>query len=430
MAALKKRRKTVQKKVSRRTFVGAAAVAVSASKRAGAQTPAAKPSPSRAGRDEPFDVAVVGSGVFGAWTAGRLLARGLRVALIDAYGPGSSRASSGGETRVIRMGYGSAEIYTRWSWDSLSQWKALQQSTGERLFTETGMLFLARERDNLTLETLAGLKKASIPHERLERADLVARYPQIDFGPITWAVSEPRSGALFARRAVQTVVREFQKAGGEFILGKAEPPSTDGAVTSIRVGERTVKARHFVFACGPWLGKVFPDVLGDRIFPTRQEVFYFGVPPGDDRFAPPKMPTWIDFGAEIYGLPDLETKGFKVAIDKHGPRFDPDSGERLVTAESTRLVKSFVAERFPALKDAPIVGSEVCQYENSSNGDFLIDRHPKHSNVWLVGGGSGHGFKHGPALGAYVADRIIKGGDTDAKFSLATKDKVQSRAVH
>ena len=429
MATKKKRRKPVETKVSRRTFVGAA-VAASAGTRATAQTTATRPSPSRANRSETFDVAIVGSGVFGAWTARHLQARGQRVALIDAYGPGSSRASSGGETRVIRMGYGSAEIYTHWSWDSLSQWKALQKATGERLFTETGMLFLARERDTLTLETLAGLKKASIPHEKLERAELVARYPQFDFGPITWAVSEPRSGVLFARRSVQVVAREFQKAGGDFILGRAEPPSTDGAVTSIRVGERAIKAKHFVFACGPWLGKVFPDLLAERIFPTRQEVFYFGVPPGNDGFAPPRMPTWIDFGAEIYGLPDLETKGFKVAIDKHGPRFDPDSGERIVTAESTAIVKAFVAERFPTLKDAPIVGSEVCQYENSSNGDFLIDRHPKHSNVWLVGGGSGHGFKHGPALGAYVADRITKGGETDAKFSLATKDKIQARAVH
>lgn len=416
-------------KVSRRTFVGAA-VAASAGSRARGQTAGARPSPSRADRGEAFDVAVVGSGVFGAWTARHLQARGQRVALIDAYGPASSRASSGGETRVIRMGYGAAEIYTRWSWDSLSQWKSLQETTGERIFAETGMLFLARERDGLTLETLAGLKKADIPHEKLERADLVARYPQIDFGPITWAVSEPRSGVLFARRSVQAVAREFQKAGGEVILGRAEPPTTDGAVTSVRVGERTVRAKNFVFACGPWLGKVFPDLLGERIFPTRQEVFYFGVPPGDDSFAPPKMPTWIDFGAEIYGLPDLETKGFKVAIDKHGPRFDPDNGERIVTAESTALVRSFVAERFPGLKNAPIVGSEVCQYENSSNGDFLIDRHPKHTNVWLVGGGSGHGFKHGPALGSYVADRITQGGETDRKFSLATKEKIQSRAVH
>jgi monomeric sarcosine oxidase len=372
----------------------------------------------------------VGAGVFGAWTAWHLQTQGKRVALIDAYGPASSRASSGGETRVIRMGYGSQEIYTRMSWDSLAQWKKLQQTTGERLFTETGMLFMARDRDALTMDSVETLKRAGIPHERLERADLVARYPQVEFGPITWALSEPRSGALFARRAVQVVVREFQKAGGELILERAEAPATDAAVTSIRAGDRSVAAGNFVFACGPWLGKVFPEILGDRIFSTRQEVFYFGIPQGDDRFAPPKMPTWIDFGAEVYGLPDLEAKGFKVAIDKHGPRFDPDLGERIVTAESTAGVKSFVADRFPALKGAPIVGSEVCQYENSSNGDFLVDRHPKHSNVWLVGGGSGHGFKHGPALGAYVAERLMKGGPTDPKFSLATKDKVQARAVH
>jgi monomeric sarcosine oxidase len=380
--------------------------------------------------NETFDVAVVGAGVFGAWTAWHLQTQGKRVALIDEYGPASSRASSGGETRIIRMGYGPQEVYTRMSWDSLAQWKKLQQATGERLFTETGMLFMARERDALTMDSMAMLEKVGIPHERVERADLVARYPQIDFGPVTWALSEPRSGALFARRAVQVVVREFQKAGGRLILGKAIGPATDAAVASIGVGDGSIRAANFVFACGPWLGKVFPEVLGDRIFPTRQEVFYFGVPPGDDRFAPPKMPTWIDFGAEIYGLPDLEARGFKVAIDKHGPKFDPDSGERLVTAESTALVRSFVAERFPGLRGAPIVGSEVCQYENSSNGDFLVDRHPRHSNVWLVGGGSGHGFKHGPALGAYVADRITRGGTTDPRFSLATKDKVQARAVH
>ena len=446
-------------KVSRRTFVGAA-VAAGAARSARAQTGSERasatasvelgserrPIHSAAARGAwgaehetqsagaapklKFDVAVVGAGVFGAWTAWHLQTRGLRVALIDAYGPGSSRASSGGETRVIRMGYGSQEIYTRMSWESLTEWKRLERTTGERLFTETGMLFLARERDGLTMDTLAVLQKVGIPHEKLERRELVARYPQIDFGPITWAVSEPRSGALFARRAVQVVVREFEKAGGRLILGRAEAPATDAAVTSLKVGEATVPASNFVFACGPWLGKVFPDVLGDRIFPTRQEVFYFGVPPGDDRFGPPKMPTWIDFDAEIYGIPDVESKGFKVAIDKHGPRFDPDSGERLVTAESTAIVKSFVGERFPALKGAPIVGTEVCQYENSSNGDFLVDRHPRHSNVWLVGGGSGHGFKHGPALGAYVADRVTKGGETETKFSLATKEKVQARTVH
>jgi glycine/D-amino acid oxidase-like deaminating enzyme len=142
------------------------------------------------------------------------------------------------------------------------------------------------------------------------------------------------------------------------------------------------------------------------------------------------MPVWVDFGEEIYGLPDFEGRGFKVAPDRHGPAFDPDTGKRIVTPETLAKVRDFVSRRFPALKDAPVVLSEVCQYENTSNGDFLIDRHPDRVNVWLVGGGSGHGFKHGPALGEYVAARITEGGGVEKKFALATKDKIQSREVY
>jgi len=185
-----------------------------------------------------------------------------------------------------------------------------------------------------------------------------------------------------------------------------------------------------VFACGPWLPKVFPDLLGERIFPTRQEVFYFGPPAGDDRFRAPAMPVWVDFSEEIYGLPDFEGRGFKVSLDRHGLAIDPDTGSRVFTPETLAAVRGFVGRRFPALKDAPLVLSEVCQYENTSNGDFLIDRHPERENVWLVGGGSGHGFKHGPALGEYVTARIVEGGKVEDRFSLATKEKFQKRAVY
>ena len=184
-----------------------------------------------------------------------------------------------------------------------------------------------------------------------------------------------------------------------------------------------------MFACGPWLPKLFPELLGERIFPTRQEVFYFGPPAGEERFKTPAMPVWVDFAEEIYGMPDFKGRGFKVAPDRHGPPVDPDSLERVVDPESLARVREFVGRRFPALKDAPIVGSEVCQYENTSNGDFLIDRHPELENVWLVGGGSGHGFKHGPAVGEYVAARILDGKPVEPVFSLATKERVQKRTV-
>jgi len=379
-----------------------------------------------------YDVAVIGAGVFGSWTAWHLRKAGRTVALVDAYGPASSRASSGGETRVTRMGYGDKEIYTRWSWRSLEQWKALSaRAGGAPFFHETGMLWMARDQDPLTRATLATLGRVGIPHERLDRAELERRWPQIAFGPISWATFEPKSGVLMARRSVQAVVAELRRDGGELLIGRASAPAGRGRLAELALADGSrLRAGSFVFALGPWLGKLLPDLLGARIFPTRQEVFYFGPAAGDTRFAPPRMPVWIDFGEEIYGLPDIETRGFKIAPDRHGPAIDPDTAERQVTPATLASVREFVARRFPALAEAPLLGSEVCQYENSSNGDFLIDRHPDFENAWLVGGGSGHGFKHGPALGEYVAAHVQSGEPVDARFSLATKEKVQNRGVY
>jgi glycine/D-amino acid oxidase-like deaminating enzyme len=231
--------------------------------------------------------------------------------------------------------------------------------------------------------------------------------------------------------AVQAVVQIAMATGVEYLQEAVVPPAGKGRLGSVATRSgKTVQAGTFVFACGPWLPKLFPDLLGERIFATRQEVFYFGPAPGDARFRSPAMPVWVDFAEEIYGLPDFKGRGFKVAPDRHGPAFDPDTGERVVTPETLAAVREFVARRFPGLKDAPLVASEVCQYENTSNGDFLIDRHPERDNVWLVGGGSGHGFKHGPAVGEYVTARIVEGGPVETRFSLATKEKVQKRAVY
>jgi len=379
-----------------------------------------------------YDVAVVGAGVFGAWIAYRLRQAGRRVALLDAYGPGNARSSSGGQTRVIRMGYGDQEIYTRWSMRSLDLWKSLLGKAGRpSFFQPVGVLWMARGEDPLTTKTLATLQRLGIRHERLGRSELERRWPQIDFGPNTWAIHEPRSGFLMGFHAVQAVVQIAMATGVEYLQEAVVPPAGKGRLGSVATRSgKTVQAGTFVFACGPWLPKLFPDLLGERIFATRQEVFYFGPAPGDARFRSPAMPVWVDFAEEIYGLPDFKGRGFKVAPDRHGPAFDPDTGERVVTPETLAAVREFVARRFPGLKDAPLVASEVCQYENTSNGDFLIDRHPERDNVWLVGGGSGHGFKHGPAVGEYVTARIVEGGPVETRFSLATKEKVQKRAVY
>ena len=377
-----------------------------------------------------WDVAVIGAGCFGAWTASSLRRKGLSVLLVDKYGPASARASSGGESRIIRMGYGPDELYTRMALRSLAAWQRLGAEARESIFHATGVLWLARTADRYTADTLATLARVGVPHEALDARSIRARYPQFVLDDDAWGIFEPESGALMARRAVHAVVREAVRAGAEYRDADVAPPDARGRLPAVRAGDgAAIAAGTFVFACGPWLPKVFPDLLGARIFPTRQEVFFFGPPPGDARFAPPRMPTWIDFGAETYGLPDLEARGFKLAPDRHGEPIDPDTDERLVSPASVERVRAFLARRFPALASAPLVETRVCQYENTSNGDFLIDRHPEAENVWLVGGGSGHGFKHGPAVGEYVAERLTGGGAPEPRFGLATKQAAKKRAV-
>ena len=378
-----------------------------------------------------YDVAVIGAGVFGAWTAWHLAKRGKRVALIEAYGPGHSRASSGGETRIIRMGYGADELYTRWSQRSLAQWKDFFAATKQSLFLETGVLWMAGKNDARLRETAATLEKCGVAFEELDRAALEKRYPQIGLEEIQKGIFEPHSGVLMARRAVATIVEDAIQLGVEYCSGQVLVPREAGAVKQIttKQGER-IAAGQFVFACGAWLGKIFPDVLGAQIFPSRQEVFFFGIPAGEMRFAPPALPTWLFQEDLVYGMPDIESRGLKMAFDEHGERVDPDTQSRIVSPEMTRTVREYVARRFPALRDAPIVESRVCQYENTSSGDFLIDRHPEMENVWFAGGGSGHGFKHGPAVGEYLAGQLFDGAKPEPRFSLDTKETTQNRAVY
>jgi len=392
-----------------------------------------------------FDVAVVGAGVFGAWTAYLLQRRGAEVLLVDAHGPGNSLASSGGESRMIRMGYGPDQIYTRMAQRSLALWHELFDQIGPtgitpRHFQPTGILWLARESDPYCQATLATLEQCGVRYEKLDRAELSNRYPQLELESVSWGILEPDSGVLMARRAVQAVVAEALTAGvvylDEAVLTREMETGEDGPEInpqSVKTSlGREIFAKQFVFACGPWLPKVFPALLGQLIHVTKQEVFFFGVPSGkaSSQLGPERMPAWIDFNNLVYGIPNLDNRGFKVAIDAHGPRFDPDTGDRIVSPASLTAVRAYLAHRMPVLADAVVTETRVCQYENTSNGDFLIDRHPAFENVWLVGGGSGHGFKHGPAVGEHVAALISGDAKVEPRFALAAKEKVQQRKVY
>jgi glycine/D-amino acid oxidase-like deaminating enzyme len=309
----------------------------------------------------------------------------------------------------------------------------LSKIAGLPIFHPTGVLFFAAGNEPYIADSIAVGHRLGFATEAMNRAQMTKRFPMIDFSGIDIGVYEPGFGALMARRSVATLVDRFVRAGGEYRHAAVLPPKGKSLQSlNLSTGE-TLRADRFVFSAGPWLGKLFPDLLAHRIFATRQEVFFFAPPAGDARFTGPAMPGWADFngGDLYYGFPDLEGRGVKFARDTHGSLVDPDTQSRRFSDEALAAVIAFRDRRFPLLRGAPLTESRVCQYENSSNGDFLIDRHPAHANVVLVGGGSGHGFKHGPEVGRLAAALVtVSAPQSELRFTLATKADTQRREVH
>ena len=375
-----------------------------------------------------LDVAVIGAGVFGSWTAWHLKQLGAHVGLYDAYGPGNVRSSSGGESRVIRLSYGGDPLYSSMALESLRFWKSLSERQQAPIFHQTGVLWFSPERDEYMRRSLDWLAEQKIDHRSGNADWLSANWPQIKFSANEVGFIEQDTGGLIANRAVQAAVRDSELSPVTARVGPPEGANSDSF--ALPDGRR---ARKLVYALGPWLGELFPNLLASRLTVTRQEVFYFGPPTGDDSFSAGRFPVWADFngGDIVYGLPDIEGRGFKIAFDRHGPVIDPNSMEREPSAQGIATARAYIAGRFPALTNAPLVQARVCQYTNSSNGDFLIDWLPDSRNVLLIGGGSGHGFKHGPAVGRRAAELIVAGSyQTEPRFSLATKGANADRQVY
>jgi len=368
-------------------------------------------------------VAVIGAGAFGGWTALYLLRRGAEVTLIDAWGPGNSRSSSGGESRIIRGTYGANQPYTKMSARALQLWREHEERWGIQLLHRTGVLWMAAtEDDEFERSSLASLREAGVCYQELSVSDMAKRWPQINFAEVRWGIYEPEGGFLRARFACQRVMQGLVAEGGEFRQSAVLSTGLeDGCRNGLVFSDGSkLTADKYVFACGPWLGRLFPKTIGNLIRATRQEVFFFGPPAGYERYSEGNLPVWADHRERfVYGMPASDGRGFKVADDTRGPEFEPTSGDRTVSAQGLKLAREYLGFRFPGMKDAPLIEARVCQYENTPDENFIIDRHPDAENVWILGGGSGHGFKHGPALGEMMAKLLIGEKDPDSLFRLA-----------
>jgi sarcosine oxidase len=377
-------------------------------------------------------IAVIGAGAFGGWTALHLLERGARVTLIDAWGPGNSRASSGGETRVMRGTYGRDQIYTEMAARALQLWARYEKGWKRHFLHRSGVLWMASAHDDsYERDSIAAMCAEKIKFRELSATQMRKRWPQINFEGIEWGIYEPECGYLDARASCRAVVDACVAAGGTYRHAAVVDNNLENASSrSIALADGSkLKADQYVFACGPWLGKLFPATIGNLIQPTKQDVFFFGSPTGDDRFSEPNLPVWADHLETFrYGIPGSGRRGFKIADDTRGPDFDPTGGERVVSQETLRDIREYLAFRFPALKNAPLIETRVCQYEQTPDSHFIVDRHPENERIWFLGGGSGHGFKHGPAIGEMMSCLILEEREPNAMWRLNRFSEFKSAA--
>ena len=354
-------------------------------------------------------IAVAGAGVFGGWTALYLQRKGHKVSLYDTWGAGNSRSSSGGETRLMRCVYGNNRFYTRLALESYSLWEQLEQETGRKLLVPTGNLWFAGADDSALAMASPLMDELALPYEKLSPREAAARYPFVHTADLQYVFWEKKTGFLKARESCQVVLEQFVKEGGKYFPSQLLPGEM--RTREMKHGQSAdgtkVSADLYVFACGPWLKPLFPH-LSALLRVTRQEVFYFGVPGQKGGYMEGLLPTFIDLAVSegFYGIPGGVNRGFKVASDIRGREIDPTTENRVPDPAEIERARDYLAFRFPPLRNLPLLESRVCQYTNTPDGSFILDQHPEASNVWLLGGGSGHGFKHGPALGLLASDII------------------------
>lgn len=363
---------------------------------------------------------VVGAGIAGATTALALRRQGLQVRLLDAWEPGHSGAASGGEHRVLRASHGDDDFYAQMSREARVEWLELGQQTGQELFVESGAMMLAREGHSVWEDaSRKSLERLGIPHFVVNPGELAARLPVLNPQGVSYALWEPESGFVYARRGTLAAISQFVKEGGGVERGNVttnneERPCLDG---------RPLQADVIVVTCGAWMSGLFPRTLRRMLDVVRQNVIMIAPPAGEVRFDHTHFPAWIDHGYSAYGIPAAGGFGFKAVLVWRELAIDLNSDDRTVDATSIARTRRYLSLRFPALADRPISAVAVGQIANTIDTHFIIDHHPVHSDVVMVAGDSGHLFKHGPTIGRYIADVATHRRETDQRFTLGQRSR-------
>ncbi len=400
--------------------------------------------PQAGGRARPSThVIVIGAGSWGAFTSLNLRKAGHKVTLIDQYGAANSRATSGDETRGIRSSYGdrtlTPELWTSWARQSIQQWREFDaehaKRFGTRYFFTTGDAIFREKPESFTTRTQELWTAQGVKFEVLTNDEAMKRWPHINSANNSVVLYEPDAGVARARDSVQAAVALGRDAGVNFRLGRVTPgPIRNGKMDGITLADGTrLTADAYVFCCGPWMDKVLPEAMKNRMRVPLGHVCYFGPPLGDDRFVFPNIPSWNVPGVTGWASLPVDSYGFRVrgaiapppppqaagADDDDTPppppqqqaaidprQQDPDLSSRWSNQERIDGSRNVLKKYFPALAEAPLLATRSCHYESSVNRNFIVDHVPGADNAWIAGLGQAEGFKFSIVLGNYIAKRV------------------------
>lgn len=357
---------------------------------------------------------VVGAGIFGLCCAYQLALRGWKVVLIEKHEPGHARATSAGDSRLLRLSHGADDVLTAWALSAAEFWESLGALTGTRLFERCGVLWFVTGDGEWEQRSATTLSHHGVDTRRLTVDEMAAVFPTFDGSDLDWGLLEPEGGVLRARQALSALTTELTTLGVSVVSGTASP-SVDGAVVD---GELS-RTECTIWACGPWLASIFPDRVGLRV--TRQDEVYVA---GDRGWALSRVPAWIDFDRGFYGVGDVDGLGIKLGVDVAGAEIDPDRIDRMLDPGRVSRARELVGHRFPGLGDSPVLGGRVCQYEFTSDSNPIAAPLVEgDTRQWVAGGGSGQGFKHAPVLATHMVDLVEGQVGPQPRFTLGMRSE-------
>ncbi len=309
---------------------------------------------------------------------------------------------------MIRLGYFEHPSYVPLLHRTYTLWRELETATGAKLLHITGIAEMGAPDSDIVTGTLAASRLHRLPHEVLDAAAAMRRFPAFRLPGDFVCVVQPEGGFVAAEAAVAALAAQARAHGAD-ILTHAEVQSVKSSSGGVRVATSRgdIDAKAVMVAAGPWM-KQLVRTLPLRV--TRQVMTWFSASQ-PDLFAEGRFPVFLlaSRHGNHYGFPSLDGSTVKIAKHHHfDETADPDRVERKVSAADEAAVRAALTEFIPAA-DGPLASAKTCLYTVTPDHDFIVDRLPDAPNIVIASACSGHGFKFAPVLGEVLADLATKG---------------------